>query len=195
MVKDCNKVRFAQALVPEQVRDEDVQVHVFCDASEVAYAAVVYVRSQRRTQVYTRFAASKMKVKPLKTNQTIPRMELMRVEQGVKLAVKVAKAAGVPLQNVYAWTDSKAVFDWVRIEAQAMNAFVQNRTEKITKKVPAHRVGWVPGVDNPADLATKPISKLQLEKSCWRDGPEFLKEARENWPFPIDRKTEINLTP
>jgi ribonuclease HI len=173
MVKDCNETQFDRALILEQVRDEDVQVHAFCDASKVAYAAVVYIRTLGQYQVHTRFAASKMKVKTLRTCQTIPRMELMGVELGVRAAVKVAKAAGIPLQNVYAWTDSKAVFDWVRIEGQSMNAFVQNRTEKITQKIPAYRVGWVPGTENPADLATRPISMALLDKSNWKEGPHF----------------------
>ena len=55
----------------------DVQLHDFCDASERAYAAVVFVRNTYSNgQVEVRLVASKERVAPIK-RQTIPRLELL----------------------------------------------------------------------------------------------------------------------
>ena len=55
----------------------DVQLHGFCDVSECAYTAVVFVRSTYSDgQVEVRLVASKARVAPIK-RQTIPRLELL----------------------------------------------------------------------------------------------------------------------
>ena len=55
----------------------DIQLHGFSDASERAYAAVVYIRSTYSDgQVEVRLVASKSRVAPIK-RQTIPRLELL----------------------------------------------------------------------------------------------------------------------
>ena len=53
------------------------QIHGFSDASERAYAAVVYLRSVYRSgNISVSLVASKTRVAPLK-KQTIPRLELL----------------------------------------------------------------------------------------------------------------------
>ena len=55
----------------------DVQLHGFCDASERAYAAVVFFSStSSEGKVEVRLVASKARVAPIK-RQTIPRLELL----------------------------------------------------------------------------------------------------------------------
>ena len=55
----------------------DIQLHGFSDASERAYAAVVYIRSTYSDgQAEVRLVASKSRVTPIK-RQTIPRLELL----------------------------------------------------------------------------------------------------------------------
>ena len=48
----------------------------FCDASQKAYAAVIFLRMWAADQCVTRLVASKMRVTPLH-GQTIPRLELL----------------------------------------------------------------------------------------------------------------------
>jgi Pao retrotransposon peptidase len=55
---------------------DDVQLHVFCDASAEAYSAVVYLRIENQG-VHVAFVASKARVAPLK-GLTIPKMELYK---------------------------------------------------------------------------------------------------------------------
>lgn len=53
------------------------QWHIFCDASEYAYGACIYLRSETSDgQVSSRLVSSKSRVAPIKV-QTIPRLELL----------------------------------------------------------------------------------------------------------------------
>ena len=59
------------------MRPEKTELHAFSDASNKAYAAVIYMRSiYENGQSQVRFVASKTRVAPVKT-QTIPRLELL----------------------------------------------------------------------------------------------------------------------
>eukprot|EP00795_Rhopilema_esculentum_P003689 gene3689-14952_t len=74
---------------------QSMQLHVFSDASEEAYGAVIYAR-----YVYvdhaatTNIVAAKSRVAPLAA-MSIPRMELMGAVTGLRLAVSVANAMQV----------------------------------------------------------------------------------------------------
>ena len=53
-----------------------LQIHGFGDSSEVAYAAVVYLRIETSEGAYTQLVMSKTRVAPL-AKQTIPRLDLL----------------------------------------------------------------------------------------------------------------------
>ncbi|KAJ0175944.1 hypothetical protein K1T71_008118 [Dendrolimus kikuchii] len=58
-------------------KDSTYTLHGFADASESGYAAAVYLHETNITgQVHVRLLVSKSKVAPIKTRQTIPKLEL-----------------------------------------------------------------------------------------------------------------------
>ena len=90
----------------------DVQLHGFCDASERAYAAVVFVRSAYSDgQVEVRLFASKARVAPIK-RQTILRLELLGALILSRLVSKL-KSLGTEIPAVL-WTDSMTTLCWIR---------------------------------------------------------------------------------
>ncbi len=63
---------------PKDTKNKPIQIHGFCNASEIAYARVVYIRitdTHNNTHVYVSLVMSKTKVVP-KKRQTIPCLEL-----------------------------------------------------------------------------------------------------------------------
>jgi len=73
--------RLPEIMVPRclQLKEEvnSVSVHVFVDASEMAYGAVVYLRFEyKNDKISTSFVTSRTKVAPLQST-SIPRLELM----------------------------------------------------------------------------------------------------------------------
>ena len=105
-------------------------LHGFNDASEHAYAAVLYLSSTYLDgHVETNLLCSKTRVAPTK-RQTIPRLELL----GVLILSRLVHAV-LPclsrMNSVYLWVDSMVVLHWIRNQ-KAWKQYVHNRVEGIT---------------------------------------------------------------
>ena len=87
----------------------------FCDASKLAYAAVVYLVLDVRDSHVTRFIACKTRVAPLK-EQTIPRLELVSAVLLSKLMTSVSQALNPErsLGQPSYFTISKVALYWIR---------------------------------------------------------------------------------
>ena len=77
-----------------------MQLHGFCDASEDAYAGVVYTRVQDGGgNIHISLVVSKTKVAPIK-RLTIPRLELCGAQLLAKLLHHTKQALNIPTQSV-----------------------------------------------------------------------------------------------
>ena len=85
------------------------QFHVFCDASEAAFGAVIYLRtSLSNGKHHCSFVMSKTRVAPLK-QMSIVRLELQAAVLAARLMDTVLKEATVVADAVVFWSDSKVV--------------------------------------------------------------------------------------
>ena len=88
------------------------QLHGFCDASDRAFAAVVYLRSVYDNNcVKTVLIASKTKVAPVK-KQSIPRLELLGAVTLSRLMATIMASLPEPVPMFY-WTNSTATLHWI----------------------------------------------------------------------------------
>ena len=134
----------------------DIQLHGFCDASEKAYAAVIYLRATDDEGItQTSLITSKTRVAPIK-QQTIPRLELCGAVLLARLSSHVAKTLGVPLSHVHHWTDSTIVLSWLDGGPRRLKTFVANRISAISDLTPARSWRHVGSLENPADAALCP---------------------------------------
>ena len=147
------------------------EVHIFCDASEKALAAVAYGASNKGMGP-AHLMLAKTRVKPLKA-MTIPRMELQGAVLAANMAEFIKKQLGI--QKFYFWTDSAVALGWIRSESSKYKVFVGNRTKLIQEKTNKEDWRWVPGIENPADIPSRgtwPLNKEQMK--LWLNGPEFI---------------------
>ena len=158
----------------------DIQLHGFSDASERAYAAVVYVRSTYSDgQVEVRLVASKSRVAPIK-RQTIPRLELLGALILARLVNKL-KSLGDEIP-VTLWTDSMSTLCWIKNE-RIWKQYVGQRVDEIRRLTPTNAWRHCPGEINPADLPSRGLRSKELS-SCktWWNGPNFLRNPVDQWP-------------
>ncbi|GFS70348.1 DUF1758 domain-containing protein [Trichonephila clavipes] len=169
------------------------ELHVFVDAVGGAYAACVFVRSIIGSKVNIVLARAKSRVAPFKP-LSIPRLELMACNVGVRLVNSLMKALIFPNLKITFWSDSTTALWWIK-EQGNWSVFVSNRVKEIQLLTKTHSWKHVPGNMNPADLLSRGCSPHKLLKSKWWEGPAWLKENPENWPTGeiIDQPSEIEV--
>ncbi|XP_035222986.1 uncharacterized protein LOC118195772, partial [Stegodyphus dumicola] len=87
--------------------DENIEIHVFSDASQKLYGAAVYVKVQNQEKISVNLLASKSRVSPVK-KVSLPRLELLRALIGARLGTEVKKVLDRKgLSNIFFWSDSK----------------------------------------------------------------------------------------
>ena len=102
------------------------ELHGFCDVSEHAYAAVVYLRmTDPHGKVQVTLVTSKTKVAPIK-RLTVPRLKLCGAYLLAHLLHHVCQVLEIPLFHVYAWTDSTIVLNWLDGSPRWFKTFVGN---------------------------------------------------------------------
>lgn len=168
------------------IYNNKLELHGFCDASESAFAASIYSRSEAEDgKFHVNLVAGKTRVAPLKA-LSIPRLELngaVLVTRLMKKIISALELLGNQHYTVYLWTDSTIVLSWFGSHPRRWSTFIANRTSEVLDLFPASKWFHVASENNPADCASRGVNPSDLHShSLWWSGPEFLYEKSENWP-------------
>ena len=168
---------------PKDTQTKSIQIHGFCDASEIAYAGVVYIRmTDTQDNTHVSLVMAKTKVAPIK-RQTIPRLELCGAHLLSKLLRHPKEIFNVPMHDTFAWTDSTIVFCWLNGNPRRFKTFVGNRVSFIMDQISPDRWSHVSSSDNPADCASRGLFPSELlEYKLWWNGPSWLLSHPGQWP-------------
>ena len=177
---DCHVPRY---YFPKNLTISSIQLHGFCDASENAYAGVVYLRGEdSEERIYVSLVTAKTKVSPIK-RLTIPRLELCGAHLLTQLLSHIREIYKLPLSNVFAWTDSTIVLNWLSGTPKRFKTYVGNQVLYIVDYLPPNHWRHVNGVENPADCASRGLFPFELvNNKLWWSGPDWLYSASSEWP-------------
>lgn len=172
-----------------------IELHGFGDASNLAYAAAVYIRVEHQDGTITcDLLAAKTKVAPVRAI-TIPRMELCAASLLAKLIVRCSHTLSFEQCRLHAWSDSKIVLAWLSTHPSKWVTFVANRVSEIQQAFDASIWLHIPSKQNPADIASRGTAISELQGSnLWWHGPEFLSSSVERSPNQ-DFKLPVNSAP
>jgi len=174
---------------------DTVQVHVFCDASDVGYGAVGYLRVTTNGHTSCHFLMGKSRVAPKKV-ATVPRMELVAAVLAVKLTRHLVKELKYSVSSAFIWTDSMIVLYYLKNTSSRFTTFVANRVRYILENSSEYYWKHVPSELNPADVASRGARTLQARgMKLWLKGPEFLSHDETEWPVgqPLVLETTENI--
>jgi hypothetical protein len=176
-----------QLEIPRQVTSNQnpigFELHGFCDASERAYGACIYIRSlNTATPHQTRLLCAKSRVAPLKTI-TLPRLELCGALLLSKLIASLRQSLNLPIAKTCCWTDSQIVLSWLAAEPATWKTFVANRVSEIQVLTKNCVWSYVNTKDNPADIISRGCSPRELiDSPLWWHGPSWLSNEAQHWP-------------
>ncbi|XP_058840949.1 uncharacterized protein LOC131696424 [Topomyia yanbarensis] len=161
---------------------DTLELHVFVDASESAYASVAYFRIVDCGRVRCALVASKTKVAPLKP-MTIPRLELQAAVLGARMAKTIQESHKIPIRLRVMWSDSSTVLSWIRSDTRRYPKFVAFRGSEILNVTSLDEWRWLPTRLSVADEATKWGTGPSFRKeNRWFRAPEFLNGYEVEWP-------------
>ena len=167
----------------EKKMPTSVELHGFADASKEAYGAVVYIRATyARGPPSVHLVISKSKVTPPQP-RTIPELELCGAKLLAQLVTTTRQTLEVPLQDVYAYSDSTVVLAWLDGQPRKDKVFISNRIASTINLLPPKTWNFVPTTQNPADAASRGLTALELKRhTLWWNGPPWLKTQPVRFP-------------
>lgn len=159
-----------------------LQLHIFTDASESAYSAVLYWRAIAPTgEISISLIIAKAKVAPLKLT-SIPRLELQAAVMGTRLAEAVLHEHEQKPDSKTFWSDSRTVLTWIKTGSRSYKPYVAHRLAAIEDVSTVDEWRWVPTKLNVADDATRDVPVDFDKNHRWYKGPDFLYQSEGDWP-------------
>ncbi|XP_033759487.1 uncharacterized protein LOC117341732 [Pecten maximus] len=182
-MNELNSFGIGRMFVPLSVSTaEDVELHIFADASTAAISAVGYVRMEACGTAHIGFAMGKAKLAPSQSH-TVPRLELCAAVLVVDVGATLSEALGIPLDSLHYYSDSKVVLGYLSNTTRRFYTYVANRVQKVLQTSRADQWSYIPTHDNPADQATRcSMTAKNFDMSLWIKGPQRLQRVQGENP-------------
>ncbi|XP_070140009.1 uncharacterized protein [Drosophila kikkawai] len=119
-----------------------LQLHIFVDSCQSAFAAVAYGRAS--------YESGDVQCAPIRT-MSISRLELQGAVLGTRLMDTVKQEHGVAISGCVLWTESKTVLHWISSTHRRYKQFVGNRVAEILESTEMSQWRWIPSAENVAD--------------------------------------------
>lgn len=169
----------------------------FCDASENGYGAVLYVRAYApNITAKVNILCAKSRVAPMKI-VSIPRLELCAAVLMTRLIRFVLSCYKMrfKFENIFAFTDSTTVLQWINSSPARWKIFVAHRVSFIQEELSCKHWFHVSSEENVADgLSRGLLPQALLQTSTWFNGPHWLYEDYTRWPIHSYSIAEDNDT-
>ncbi|XP_066600987.1 uncharacterized protein [Prorops nasuta] len=172
---------------------ENIQLHGFCDASNIGYGACIYVRSSdAKGNTVAHLLSAKSRVAPLKL-LTTPRLELCGALLLAQLYHEISSVIDI---NQFAsctfWCDSTIVLHWLMTPAHKLKMYVANRVINTKQLSGNHEWRYVASEENPADALSRGQLPYDFVKNqMWIHGPTWLIKSGNYWPVKMINTIQI----
>ncbi|XP_057376189.1 uncharacterized protein LOC130697275 [Daphnia carinata] len=202
MLSKLTEVALDRCLFQNVESIAESQIHTFCDASEEAYGALVYLRNTYGDAcVKIVQIKGSTKIAPKKC-LSVPKLELNAALLGSRLALFVSSCLSHRISRRYFWTDSSTVRNWIRATVSFYQVFVANRVGEIQTLTQTEEWRFIPMRLYPADGATRSNIEEDVLPELWLNGPGFLLRPSRDWPEDLPwlavaeeiRKCKVKLT-
>ncbi|UYV79359.1 hypothetical protein LAZ67_17002284 [Cordylochernes scorpioides] len=185
---ELDQIKIPRWILPIKGR---TTLHVFCDASAIAYATVIFMRIENASVIVVRFVEARNRLATIK-RITIPRLELLACLIGARLLVHVLENLEESPEKIQCWTDSSPALYWIQ-QQENWAQFVSNRVKEITTLTKSEDWNHVAGEHNPADLPSRAIEEERRKNVV----AGFVAKKPEENPWYLnlyEGKREVTLT-
>ena len=123
------------------------------------------------------FVFANSKVAP-RSATSVPRLELCAAVEASQSAAYVASELKDTVNSIHLYSDSEITLGYIRNKQRIFTSYVTTRVDIILKSSNPSQWNYNPSKENPADRASRPHSAVELSRSNWLSGPDFLKQPQ-----------------
>ena len=188
--RNLPKIRISRQYLITDEKVTEVQLHIFCDASELAFGCVAYLRfSLKSGGHFSSFVMAKTRLAPIET-KTLPRLELDAAQIGAHISRFVVHETDYPVERIQYWTDSMLTLQYINNQTKRFKVYVANRVSDIHDLSSPDQWAHVPGKQNPADVLSRGVDDpMELMNSGHFTGPKFLQDEEVSGRRPSSRSS------
>ena len=156
--------------------NDTIELHIFSDASSIAYGAVSYLRISRPDVIYCSFILGKSRLAPVRNKtMTIPRLELQAAVLASRLKTTILSKLKLKVNQVFLWSDLSTVLKYVKNEKVNFGQYIMHRSNEIRNNSNPQDWRYVPSDLNIADDCSRGVKFNDLSNNHrWITGPSFL---------------------
>ena len=137
---------------------DSIELHMFGDSSQDIFSAVAFLRARVNTptgqeKTELAFVLGKVRVIPMKV-MTVPKLELQAALLAARLKREITQTLTVTVNQVFLWTDSTTVLQWINSN-EKQPIFVVNRVCEFLEYTSVDQWNHVATKDNPFDAGTR----------------------------------------
>ena len=175
---------------------DNVELHVFTDASKNAYSSAAYIKIMSKTngtqKVIPQLLFAKSRMVPVNKEISLPRLELMAMLIGTRIISFIKKEMSLNFTEIHLWTDSSICLQWLHCK-KPLPVFVENRLREIRTHTDV-TFHYVYTKENPADLASRGcLAENIVNNYLWWSGPSWLETTSDMWPKSHIEPIELPL--
>ncbi|XP_055941929.1 uncharacterized protein LOC129971974 [Argiope bruennichi] len=108
-----NDLEIPRCVREDFAEDSRFSIHVFCDASQSAYATCIFLRAESADSTSCQLIQARNRVAPLK-KISITRLELLSCTIGARLAKATISELGLENIPIFYWSDSMNALHWIK---------------------------------------------------------------------------------
>ena len=159
---------------------QNVQLHIFCDASLEAMCTVAYFRAETDAGNEVLFVLGECRIAPIK-QFSIPRLELQTALCSVRLRKLIVEEYDFLLTVLHI---GQILFQYFNGYIQQIESrmYFAKRAAEILEASTTDEWKHIKGELNPSDIGTRGITIEKLSESDLLSGPTWLKDQYENGP-------------
>lgn len=124
---------------------------------------------------------------PIKSS-SIPRLELCAALLLARWMARLKDTMSLKLNvtDIYAWSDSTTVINWLKCPHESFKIFVSNRIYKIKSLLPECHWNYIASACNPADCSSRGLTPSEFIKhELYFNGPPILYSSMSEWDMEM----------
>ena len=171
-------------------KNSKVQLQLFADASDFRLFVIAYLRIEVDYEVRGPFVMGKIRVASIETTTNL-KPHAQAALHASKITVSIIEEHDFTIDQVFMWSDSTTVIQWLNSFDKKHQIFVANSIEEILENTKPCEWNHVSGIQGPADLGTQGWRGRKIATSLLVE----LQEKKEFWPKATIDFTIVGKTP